>query len=38
MLGKSRMAEVIYLKIQHQSKTGHYVKFPIVKPSSSDLS
>ena len=37
-MGKSRIAEVIYREIQHQSKTGHYVKFPMVKPSSSDLS
>jgi hypothetical protein len=37
-MGKSRMADVIYRKVQHQSKTGHYVKFPMAKPSSSDLS
>ena len=37
-MGKSRIADVIFRKFQHQSKTGHYVKFPTAKPSASDLS
>jgi hypothetical protein len=35
---KTPLAEVVRRKLKHQAKTGHYVKFPVVKPSSSDLS
>jgi hypothetical protein len=35
---KTPIAEVIHRKFEHQAKTGHYVKFPLAKPSSSDLS
>jgi hypothetical protein len=32
------IAGVVRRKLEHQGKSGHYVKFPMIRPSSSDLS